>query len=112
MANPDPSPITRFQPGQSGNPGGKAAGARNRISGRFLNDLADDYEQHGAAVIARVREESPVTYIKVVASLLPTKIETSRPLSGVSDAELDAMVGILQRQIAEEGGPNGEGENG
>ncbi len=71
MTNIDRSVLTRFQPGQSGNPGGKAAGARNRISGRFLNDLADDYEQHGAAVIARVREESPVTYIKVVASLLP-----------------------------------------
>lgn len=50
MTNIDRSVLTRFQPGQSGNPGGKAAGARNRISGRFLNDLADDYEQHGAAV--------------------------------------------------------------
>lgn len=101
MANPNPSPATRFEPGQSGNPGGKAAGARNRISGRFLNDLADDYERHGAAVIARVREESPVTYIKVVASLLPTKIETSHPLSDVSDEELDAMVVMLRQRIAE-----------
>lgn len=25
MANPDPSPETRFQPGKSGNPGGKSA---------------------------------------------------------------------------------------
>lgn len=28
MANPNPSPETRFKPGQSGNPGGKSAGQR------------------------------------------------------------------------------------
>ncbi len=28
MANPNPSPSTRFKPGQSGNPGGKSEGQR------------------------------------------------------------------------------------
>ena len=30
--NPDPSPSTRFQPGQSGNPAGRPRGARNKAS--------------------------------------------------------------------------------
>jgi hypothetical protein len=30
--NPDPSPATRFQPGQSGNPAGRPRGARNKAA--------------------------------------------------------------------------------
>jgi hypothetical protein len=46
MANPNPSPATRFGAAGSGNPSrAKQKGARDRISAAFLNDFADDYDE-------------------------------------------------------------------
>jgi Family of unknown function (DUF5681) len=45
----------RWKPGQSGNPAGRPKGARNKLSEDFLNAFAQDFEQHGAAVIEKVR---------------------------------------------------------
>lgn len=99
MANPNPSQKTRFQPGQVTNPGGKPVGSKNRISAKFLTDLAEDYEQHGAAVITRVREESPATYIKIIASLIPQQVEMVRPFDDVSDDELVQSIAFVRAQL-------------
>ncbi|WP_439393333.1 DUF5681 domain-containing protein [Bradyrhizobium sp. PMVTL-01] len=37
-----------WQPGQSGNPKGRALGSRNRMSESFLEDLRATWEKHGA----------------------------------------------------------------
>ena len=99
MANPNPSQKTRFQPGQVTNPGGKPVGSKNRISAKFLADLAEDYEQYGVAVIVRVREESPATYIKIIASLIPQQVEVVRPFDGVSDEDLVQSIAFIRAQL-------------
>jgi hypothetical protein len=38
---------------------------------RFLLDLAEDWQQHGREVFKRVRRESPASYLKVCAALVP-----------------------------------------
>jgi Family of unknown function (DUF5681) len=50
MTNPagNPSNLIPFRPGQSGNPSGKPNGARNRITARFLHELASHFDEHGA----------------------------------------------------------------
>src|SRR5271166_2251281 len=63
--------VTRFLPGQSGNPAGRPKGSRHRISEAFLRALADDFEAHGAGVIQHVRERDPAAYLNVVARVLP-----------------------------------------
>ena len=63
--------MTRFLPGQSGNPAGRPKGSRHRISEAFLGALADDFEAHGAGVIQHVRERDPAAYLNVVARVLP-----------------------------------------
>lgn len=99
MANPNPSTKTRFKAGESANPGGKPVASKNRISAKFLADLADDYEQHGAAVIVRVREEAPATYIKIIASLIPQQVELSRPFDDVSDHDLVQSIAFIRAQL-------------
>ena len=46
-------------------------GARAGLGDIFLAALAADYEAHGAAAIATLRQERPHDYVKLVASLLP-----------------------------------------
>ncbi len=60
--------------GESGNPNGRPRGTRDRITRRFLLDLARDYEKHGVDAIARMREAEPGSYVKVIAALLPKDV--------------------------------------
>ena len=105
---------TRFQPGQSGNLAGRPKGARNKLSENFINAFALDFEQHGAAVIEKVRKERPQDYLKVAASLLPKQMEIeagrTRPLSELSDGELIELLAgdiemVVERVLISRGYP-------
>lgn len=98
-----------FEPGKSGNPGGKAKGARNRLQGGFLNALADDFDAHGKAAIEAAREKDPVGYIKAIASLMPKQVEQSQPLDDLTDAELVAGIALLRARLTG-GAGTGAGE--
>lgn len=97
----------RFAPGQSGNPGGKPKAARNRLTARFLNDLADDFEEHGKTAIVRAREDDPMGYVKAIAALMPKQVEQTQPLEDLGDAELVAAIAWLRSRLAD---PAGAGE--
>jgi hypothetical protein len=59
----------------------------------FVQKLQADFEAHGAAVISTVRTERPADYLKVVASLLPKRVEIKEgAFDGVSDEQLAALV--------------------
>jgi hypothetical protein len=73
----------RFLPGNSGN-GGRPRGARSKLSEGFLDALQTDFEQHGAGVIETVRQKDPTAYLKVVANLMPARLE----------AQLEAQVDV------------------
>jgi hypothetical protein len=49
-------------------------GSRQRITEKFIDDLADHYEREGAKAIGRVLEENPVAYLQIVCRLLPKDI--------------------------------------
>ena len=90
-----------WQPGQSGNPAGRPKGSRHKISEAFIAALHEDFVQHGACVIQRVREERPADYMKIVASLLPKELHVqSAPLEDMSDDELMDIIALLRSQIA------------
>jgi hypothetical protein len=80
----------KFKPGS----GGRPAGARNKLQADFINALADDFKEHGDAVIRIVRAEEPATYLKVIAATLPKEflISESGPLDDMSDEELEAFI--------------------
>ena len=40
-----------------------------------MQALADDFEAHGKGVVEKVRTERPQDYLKIVASVMPKRME-------------------------------------
>ena len=109
-ANPEHKPASKvingringkFAPGYSGNPGGSPEATRRAFNKRFLLDLAEDWQQHGREVFKRVRRESPASYLKVCALLVPRemKVEHAGGVKAMSDEQLDAAIEALQSML-------------
>jgi hypothetical protein len=81
-----------WQPGQSGNPAGRARGSRNKLGEDFIEALHEDFQEHGAATIERARKLDPVQYLKVVASIVPKEvIHTPGGLDDIDDDTLERL---------------------
>ena len=83
----------RFLTGNIGGPG-RRPGSRNRLGEDFIAAIHDDWTQHGAAVLAKVRKSNPAAYLRVVASLIPQRLaiggdpDVPLNLSCLTDSEL------------------------
>jgi hypothetical protein len=88
------------KPGEVRNPGGRPKGSRNKLGEAFIEALHDDFLQHGPTVICRVREEDPVAYMKVCASLLPKEVKVES-VSDLSDEDLDLRLRRSFRELAD-----------
>ena len=57
--------------------------------------MADDFDAHGRDVIAKVRENRPHEYLRMIAAALPKRLETEpadRPLEELTDEELTRII--------------------
>ncbi|WP_245487359.1 hypothetical protein [Rhizobium leguminosarum] len=89
----------RFLPGNSGF-GGRPKGARNKLGEQFINDLYADWQDHGVATLARVREEKPDQYLKVVASILPKDLNVNiNQMDDLTDDQLVQRIRSLDSAI-------------
>ena len=66
----------RFLSGNSG--GGRPKGSRNRLTEVFMSAIADDFAQHGADAIERIRREDPTAYVRIVGSFVPRELVVQR----------------------------------
>ena len=73
MASNGRNALGRFETGNSGGPG-RPKGSRNRLGEEFLSDLHADWSEHGASVIAEVRERNAAVYLRIVAGLVPQQV--------------------------------------
>ena len=108
MANSNPSPATRFGPGNPSR--GRQKAARDKISTAFLEALSEAFHEpndsggcKGLDAIKKVRDEDPATYARIFAALQPKQLEISDedPISNLTDEQLEAYCAELERQIAE-----------
>lgn len=97
-------PNSRFQPGGPGGPG-RPKGSRNKLAESFLDALHRDFQEHGVEAIAAARAESALGYVRIVASLLPQKLQVESTAGGMSDDELVAII----RQASDETEPGDGG---
>lgn len=72
------SKATQFKPGHPGGPG-RPKGSRDKLSFAFLKALSEDFEEHGVAVVERLRKEQPAVYFNGIGKLMPKIMELSGP---------------------------------
>jgi hypothetical protein len=110
MANPNPSPSTRFGAGQANGSRGRQKAARDKISAAFLEALNETFHEpnaeggtKGLDALKKVRDEDPATYARIFATLMPKQLEITDedPISNLTDEQIEAYCAELERQIAE-----------
>lgn len=83
-----------WEKGKSGNPKGRQSG-RKELGDAFIRVLKADWEAHGAMAVISMRERDPVSYVRVVAAMLPEQVEVDL---GSEVVELLTAVNEIRRQ--------------
>lgn len=87
-----PKQDTKFKPGQSGNPAGRPKGARSKLQENFFQALHEEFEKHGAMILATMRDEKPADFAKMIAGLMTKEFEGN--VSGDLSPEMRAWLGM------------------
>jgi len=98
---------TKPEHNASGNPGGSPEATRRAFNKRFLLDLAEDWQQHGREVFKRVRRESPASYLKVCAMLVPKEVKHEHSTSAIkamTDEQIEQAIEAIQNMLAAQAG--------
>ena len=79
---------------------GRTKGIKNKLSHRFLQAPAADFEEHGDGVIRICRVERPHEYLKLIAGLMPREFEvTNTHITEIPDANLDELIYVFEERI-------------
>jgi hypothetical protein len=94
-------PRNLWQPGQSGNAGGRPRGSRNQLSEAVICALLRDFRLHGQKAIAQVRRTQPGVYVKIMALLVPRehRVEHVDPVTQLSDETLEQVLSEMQARL-------------
>jgi len=60
-----------WQPGQSGNPAGRKGSKAEQLQRLFVSDMLNLWKEGGEAALRRVMQSDPVSFCKLVSSVLP-----------------------------------------
>jgi hypothetical protein len=83
----------QWSPGQREIANVRANESRNTLREDFIADLCQSWKTHGKAAIAKVADQKPEIYLRLVALLVPKEEKlTSGAFDDVSDTELSALI--------------------
>jgi hypothetical protein len=63
-----------WQPGESGNPGGRPIGARGRFSEQMIGDIARSWSTHGPAALEKMAKTDNTRYVEICSRLIPKDV--------------------------------------
>jgi hypothetical protein len=101
MANPNPSPATRFKPGQSGNPGGRS---KTALSDAMLKHLTPESADQIMSVVTSLALKGEAWAIQMLWDRSEGKPvgrnETGQPgdFTGLEDVPTDELLKLVKRQ--------------
>jgi hypothetical protein len=105
--NPGWSNIRPAKKGEVRNPLGRGIGSRNKLADAFIADVHDKWQVQGPAVLDETIKRKPWEFVKIVAGLMPQKLEITSRFQSLPDAELaDALARAIKELAAgANGGP-------
>lgn len=84
---------------RKGNP--RPRGPQDSLAETLLPLLLDDFAEHGAEAIERVRQANPIAYLRIVAAVIPKHLTIDDDeTKHMTDEELEARIKELDEQIA------------
>ena len=90
----------KFKPGPDARRTGRPAGIRNRLNTAFLQDLLDEWHEHGRAALRIMRAEEPAMFVRTVASLVPRELILEHGIAAdLDDDLLEQMIEALRQQL-------------
>ena len=66
--------LTRWPPGQSGNPAGKPPGTRTAFSQGFIRDFALVWAEEGLEAVRKVAKKSSEAFVAIAARICPNDV--------------------------------------
>jgi hypothetical protein len=78
-------------------------GSRNKFGEQFVADFYEDWQQHGAAAIVKLREESVRDYLRVAVAILPKELHVkTESIEDLSDNELMDILDTIRALTSED----------
>lgn len=72
-------------------------GDRTKLAKRYFADLYAAWEEQGESVLARAAFHDPMGFARMVAGLMPQKLEITHPTDGLSDERLADLLALAER---------------
>ena len=98
-----------WKEGQSGNPAGRPKGSRNKINQAYLDAFCQEFEKHGEAVFAHVREKMPHVWLKLAAQLQPKQVQVEHALAEMTEEQIERRLAEVRAAISNEVGAAARG---
>lgn len=93
--------MTRYRPGQSGNPKGRPKGSRNELAQNFLRDAVAAWKEHGVEALKVMATTEQAKFCVMVAGLMPKEVHVgASAVEHMSDDELETALDDVRRFLA------------
>tara|TARA_R100000808_G_scaffold24691_1_gene57620 strand:- start:1794 stop:2357 length:564 start_codon:yes stop_codon:yes gene_type:complete len=103
--NKENTKISRFKPGESGNPAGRAKGTKNkytRIKEMILGTIDNMQGETEGEWLNNIARNDPINFLKVAASLLPKQVEKDVTKRSASVQIVEEMTPEQKKQMVAE----------